>query len=162
MVTDILAGGRPADLALQQLITEVRDKFIGWVINKKGDKEDAKDVFQEGMLTMVMQLEAGKYTGEGSLTGYLWTICKRRWYKLIERKRKGQYSEVEEVEKELVEANVKPQPILEEPFEVMVEPDLLDREKYSWVKACFRSLKESCIKVMELIYLKQISREEVA
>ncbi|MCB0647755.1 MAG: sigma-70 family RNA polymerase sigma factor [Saprospiraceae bacterium] len=58
------------------------------ILSKGGTNEDAKDVFQDGMIALYLNLKNGKYTsmdGHG-LEAYFMQICKFRWYDKVKKK----------------------------------------------------------------------------
>ena len=163
LADDIIAGGKRADLALQELIREVRSRFILHVVSNNGREEDAKDAFQDGLIILILQLKDGKFKGSGSLTGYLRKISWRQWLQKKHEKSIGGPSR--KGKKDDFQADHGPPMRMElnrgDPFDVIPELDLLDREKYNWVRTCFSRFGEKCVRVLEL-YIREISREDIA
>jgi RNA polymerase sigma factor (sigma-70 family) len=96
-----------------------------------GSKDDALDVFQEGILVIYEQIKRGEVNQIKNFRGYLFSICKYKWYNMIRDNNSGEYTTVE-MEEIL--------PALE--FKQISEgwTDLLEKERR--VKIYFRSFME--------------------
>lgn len=55
-----------------------------YVLTNNGQADDARDMFQEGLLIFIKNLSTGKYRGESSIKTYLFAICRNLWLKTIE------------------------------------------------------------------------------
>ncbi len=65
-------------------------KVMNYVLHNDGTKDDVKDVLQEGMAELYLQLLEGRYPKDDYETGiefYAYGICKFKWNNM--RKKKG-------------------------------------------------------------------------
>ncbi len=85
LIHDIRIGGKSAELAIQYIYTTYRKSVIQFVLTLNGNKAEGLDVFQEGVLQLVISIEKGKFEGKSSLKTYFFGICKRLWYRKFNR-----------------------------------------------------------------------------
>ncbi len=65
-------------------------KIMHLVLKNSGDDNDAKDVYQEGMMEVVMQVRSGKLDQLTSrLSTYLYSICHHKWIDKLRRQNKA-------------------------------------------------------------------------
>ena len=55
------------------------------VLRNKGSKDEAKDVFQDGIIVLYNQLLSGAFEGRSSIKTYLYAICRRLWMRKLTR-----------------------------------------------------------------------------
>lgn len=56
------------------------------VINSKGSEEDAKDLFQEGMLLILYKSQSSNFTLTSTFSAYFYGVCKNLWGNHIQKK----------------------------------------------------------------------------
>ncbi len=96
-----------------------------------GSKDDALDVFQEGILVIYEQTKRGDVKQIKNFRGYFFSICKYKWFNMIRDNKSGEFTSIE-MEEIL--------PALE--FKQISEgwSDLLEKERR--VKIYFKSFME--------------------
>ena len=67
-----------------------KEQIFAFIQSRSGSREDAEDVFQESMRTLILNIRMGKFTGVGSIQAYVFAICKNLWYKRFQRIRREQ------------------------------------------------------------------------
>lgn len=84
---DIQAGGPRRQAALQQLYrsTPARQRLRQYILRNSGHAETAKDVFHDAMVVLDRNIREGKFRGEASLDGYLYSIGRFLWLKRLEK-----------------------------------------------------------------------------
>ena len=63
-----------------------KGRVINFLLAKNASKEDAEDVFQEGLSQMIVQIRDNNYRKTSALQTYLFAICKNIWHKRFSRK----------------------------------------------------------------------------
>ncbi len=91
IITNILGGGRSREQAIAYLYNEsgIKDEVMKFIRSRSGSQEAAEDIFQEGMVSLVMNIQKGKFKGEGSIKGYLYGICRNIWFKKAKKENPG-------------------------------------------------------------------------
>lgn len=60
-----------------------------FIINNSGNEDDARDVFQEVVLTLFEQLNAGKFEQRSSLKTWIYAVCRNKWMKQLAKRKKN-------------------------------------------------------------------------
>jgi DNA-directed RNA polymerase specialized sigma24 family protein len=63
------------------------------VLKNSGSSDDAKDVFQEGIIILCKNIREGKFQGTSTIGTYLFSICRFVWLKMLQHK--VRYSDAE-------------------------------------------------------------------
>ncbi|MHB1921628.1 MAG: RNA polymerase sigma factor [Chitinophagaceae bacterium] len=116
------------------------------VVNNSGQEEDAKDIFQEGLIILYEKAKPGGLVLQCKLKTFLYSICKNLWLKRLQQlNRKISLSNgVEEmvVEQELVDHQVR-------------------EEEFFRMSAALIKLGEPCKSLLEDYYLNQKTMQEI-
>jgi len=147
IIRSINEGGRNLESAMSHLYLKhaCRRQIFAFILKRKGSKEDAEDIFQDGIRFLIMQVRTNKYTGSGELGGYLFGICKNLWFKRFKRiSREEDLSQVD-TEAQADESN---------PELYMVEKDRSEQ-----IKQFMSVLSPACIQVLQLWQLGYSMRE---
>lgn len=75
------------DKALAVLYQENYPLIQHLVLQNKGSKDEAKDVFQDGIIVVYNQVLNGSFEERSSLGTYLYAICRRLWLRKLTRTR---------------------------------------------------------------------------
>lgn len=71
------------------LLRELYARFSGtikkMVLNNNGSLQDAADIFQEGLMALYVMAKDRDFLLSGPLEPYLYSICKNKWLKKIEK-----------------------------------------------------------------------------
>jgi RNA polymerase sigma factor (sigma-70 family) len=120
------------------------------VFQHRGTEEDAKDIFQDGMIALWNNIRSGNYQlREGvKLSTYLIQICKLRW--------------LERVKKASNRYEVKQEIILEPIQEAEVLIDWVDRDEMSTFQKHFTQLGDRCQHLLKQFYFMKHSLQEIA
>lgn len=149
----IIAGLRDAAntrQAFDQLYRQIYPAVRQQVVRFGGNEDDARDIFQEGVLALWKNVREGRYElrAEVKLSTYLIEICKRRWIDM-QKKASRRY------ERTL--------PVLPE---VKEEPgfltDWIDREDQAAFQARFGQLGQRCQDLLLRFYYERQPLREIA
>lgn len=130
------------------LYREFREQILRMVQKNNGNAEDARDVFQEGLVALWTNIAKGKFQiqAQAKVSTYLHALCRNIWISKL-RKRKVTYS-------------IEQTPALN----IAAEVDDLTSQ-YDQVKTLekqFEKLGDSCKKILTLTYFKKASMKEIA
>lgn len=119
-----------------------------FVTNNNGSFDDAKDVFQEAMITLYEKVQNDSFTLTCQIKTYLFSICKHLWLKRLQQM--GKYSS----------------PLNTEEEAVSVESDIEDAANkdaaYKIMDSALNSLGEPCKSLLEGYYLNKKGMQELA
>ncbi len=116
-----------------------------------GTKEDAREVFQQTMFSLVMKLENENFMIKSNLKGYLMQSCFNIWIKAKQHNRK--YMPTEKI------------PATAQAIDTTKEDleQIREKEKdYLKLYACLKPLSPECRKLLELSFFKKKTDEEIA
>lgn len=115
-----------------------------FISKNSGQNEDAKDIFQDGLITLINNLNKGSFKGNSTIKSYLFAICKNIWFQHLRKNKKFKQTELTDIEAtdDLIEKN-----------EI--------EEKYDLVKKKFRKLGDECQKILIEFYYQNKSMKEL-
>lgn len=145
---DYLGGIAQNDFAvLQQIYQESLPEVIKYIKRNSGTIDDAKDVFQEGILVIFKKVQQEKLVLTTSFHVYLFNVCKRIWLKKLSSK-KNKFVSLD-AEKEI-------------PFEEDFEENFLRTQKWTLFNQKFQLLTEECRKVLQMLFNGRTGKEIAA
>lgn len=119
-----------------------------FVINNNGSFDDAKDVFQEAIITLYEKVQTDSFTLTCQIKTYLFSICKHLWLKRLQQM--GRYNA----------------PLSSEEESVSVEVDMEEFNKkdaaFAIMDRALNSLGEPCKSLLEGYYLNKKGMQELA
>jgi RNA polymerase sigma factor (sigma-70 family) len=119
-----------------------------FVLNNNGSFDDARDVFQEAMITLYEKVQSDSFVLSCQIKTYLYSICKHLWLKRLQQM--GKYSSPLNMEEE----------------SIPVEADLDDFEQkdaaFEIMNRALNSLGEPCKGLLEGYYLNKKGMQELA
>ncbi|MEO1448820.1 MAG: sigma-70 family RNA polymerase sigma factor [Bacteroidota bacterium] len=89
-----IAAIKRGGLSLEKVMRELyqsggsRTQILEFVQKRGGSRDDAEDVFQEGVRNLVLNIRADKFAGASSLEGYLFGICRNVWFKKLQKQKR--------------------------------------------------------------------------
>ncbi|MEM7101629.1 MAG: sigma-70 family RNA polymerase sigma factor [Bacteroidota bacterium] len=146
IISAIQAGGFIEDRYVKYLYFRFQPKVLSFVQSNSGSEEEARDIYQDGVVSLYENIKTGKYRGEGSLAAYLFSICRFMW--LNKLKRKG-------IEKRVGE-EIRPDDFVESAL-----PSMLEQEKEEQILELFGELGEHCREVLIYSIFYGYSMEEI-
>lgn len=119
-----------------------------FVLNNNGSFDDARDLFQEAMITLYEKVQSDSFVLSCQIKTYLFSICKNLWLKRLQQM--GKYST----------------PLSSEEESIAVEADLEAFQKkdaaFSIMNRALNSLGEPCKSLLEGYYLNKKGMQELA
>lgn len=132
---------------LQVLYDKEYPKVKRYIVSNNGSEEDARDVFQESLMTLISYVKLNKYKEEYEIGAFLFSVSRNAWRKIAKNSR-----ETEELN-ELGGSYITPY------------SDLFNNERKRIIAELLEKLGENCkeILVATLFYgksLKEIAEEQ--
>ena len=118
------------------------------VLNNNGDINDAKDIFQEGMIVLYQKAISPDFKLNCLLKTYLYSVCRHLWLKKLQQKQR--YSDHFDITGEIVH----------------VEEDMDLHEKknadFALMENAMGRIGEPCKSLLEAYYIQKKSMQEIA
>lgn len=133
-------------LILKTIYQRYSHTIYNFIKDNNGSREDAKDIFQEGLMVIYKMTKKRKVELTSSFLTFLHSICRRLWWSKL-RKRKH-----------LVKSESIPPNIREENC---VEQKYIDHERYEFYKEKMNTLPAKQRQVLEL-YMEGKKMKEIA
>lgn len=147
-IIDFLKKGKEDD-AIKVLYKEVFPKIIKFIKKNGGSREDAEDVFQDGVSAFYKQWHLGNVDTDKDLESYIFIICKNLWLHLVKKKNKiGTFVDIETQ------------------LEITADDDIIKAiitdERKKHIESLMDSLGEKCKEMLTMSVFHQKSMEEIA
>lgn len=147
LIEAIQKGGKACDQALAYLYRTHMEKVIPFIMARNGSEEEAKDVFQDALVSLLMSIRKGSFEGKSSLQTFLFAISKNLWYRRFNRNQLSENYKANHVE-ETVEQST--------PF-----VSLMDQDQQKTLEQLLAQLKPKCREVLNL-WAQKYSMKEIA
>lgn len=150
---ELLARIRSGDSqAIKELYKSSFHYCASFILNNKGSKEDASEVFQKVMVILIEKLKDEHFTIKHNLKSFLYAVTRNQW--LTELKRTGRLTDiVDEEGKEL--------PLVSDYEQSMAEKE----EKESQFQRLYEAMKNAsaeCQKLLKLTFFEKKKDKEIA
>jgi RNA polymerase sigma factor (sigma-70 family) len=133
---------------IEQLYKENFSTIQAFILANNGSYDDAKDVFQEAMITLFEKAQSGSFVLTCQIKTYVYSVCRRLWLKKLQQQ--GRFSQ--------------PVDNLEETLSV--DDDLEEHAKHDAAFAimdrALKSLGEPCKSLLEGYYLQKMDMQALA
>ena len=118
------------------------------IINNNGTYDDARDVFQEAMITLYDKAKSDSFVLTSQIKTYIYSICRRLWLKRLQQM--GKF--------------IAPSETLEETIAVEEDIDLHEKKNadFAIMDRALNSLGEPCKSLLESFYLQKKGMTEIA
>jgi len=114
------------------------------IINNSGTEEEAKDIFQEAMVVLYEKANEGNFELSSSLKTWIYAVCRNKWLKQLEKKKKNyRFTDFEE-------------------FDAVEEKEEENISVHETLRANLNRLGVGCRKLLLLFYYFKKSMEEIA
>ena len=110
------------------------------VLSNNGTENEAKDVYQEALLTFWQKAASGKLVLTSRISTYLYSICLNQWRKELDRKSRLSFEEVDKKEYQTYDA----------------------KERLKIVMDCIGQLGDVCKSVLTYYYFDGMRMQEIA
>lgn len=144
----LIEGIRNQDKAvLKQIYADYFPTIKRFVLNNNGSEQDAKDVFQEGIIITYRKILGGTFELSSSFKSYIYAVCRFVWIKQLSKKKEDsenqnlftEYEGVQDVSVDEYEKN----------------------EQYKLYQTHFKRLSKDCQKIMTL-FLNKVPMKDIA
>jgi RNA polymerase sigma factor (sigma-70 family) len=130
---------------IQKVYDECFPMIERMVINSGGDNEQAKDVFQDGLLIVYRKLSNGEFQLSCKFSTYLYAICKKLWA----QEKKKRITRMRQIPSE--------QEMLEEPDSMYNEEEDNIKQIYHYH---FKEISKDCQKIL-ILHFNRTPIEEI-
>lgn len=132
---------------LKKIYEDSFPNIKGFIINNNGSEQDAKDVFQDGIVIIYRKIKNKTFHLNSSFNAYIFTVCRFIWIKKLSERKQDIYNQNEYLEYEGVSD------FLINEYE--------KNEQYKLYQKHFNRLNEDCKKILKF-FLQKISMKDIA
>ena len=135
-------------MAVEQIYREAFGYCASFIINNRGDMEQARDFFQEALIVLFNNLRKPDFSLTCNVKTYLYSVMRNQWLKKINKDQRGGLKLVidQDQDKEYVI-------IANDEIEEKQEKE----EKHEAVAAAMKLIKEDCHQLIMSFYFKKIN-----
>lgn len=72
-----------SEVMLKRIYVAYFPMVLQLVINNSGNEDDAKDVYQEGIIVLYHKVRAGNFELSSKLKTFIYSVCRRLWLKRL-------------------------------------------------------------------------------
>lgn len=137
-----------SDDALNKLYVGYFPMILQFILNNNGDEDDAKDVYQEGIIVLYNKIKSGDFELSSKLKTYIYSVCRRIWLKKLaqQSKKSNNISDFEDV--------------------VSVDVDLDEHEQkemqFDKMQSALVHLGEPCRTIIQDFYINNLSMQDIS
>jgi RNA polymerase sigma factor (sigma-70 family) len=133
--------------ALNKLYTGYFPMILQFILNNNGNEDDAKDVYQEGIIVLYNKIKGGNFELSSKLKTYIYSVCRRIWLKKLAQhsKKSNDLSDFEDIM--AVEVDMEQYEEKEQQFEKM--------------QSALLQLGEPCKTIIQDFYMNNLSMQEI-
>lgn len=75
--------------AFRKLYTDYFGMIRYMIVNNNGSEEEAQDIFQEAMVVLYEKVNEGNFELTSTLKTWIYAVCRNKWLKQLEKKKKN-------------------------------------------------------------------------
>lgn len=128
---------------MQYIYEKYFESIKGFVVRHGGTKDDAWDVFQDGLIVVYEQVKNKKLTIQNTFHTYFFTICKYTWLKILRDKDKKYFEQIE-TSRELEQINL-------HDYKLEVDEIIEKEKRVKLYNSNFLKLSKECQKLLALV-----------
>lgn len=133
--------------ALNKLYTGYFPMILQFILNNNGDEDDAKDVYQEGIIVLYNKIKGGNFELSSKLKTYIYSVCRRIWLKKLAQKSR-KTSNIADFEDVIA---------IEDDVEQHEEKD----QQFEKMQAALLHLGEPCKTIIQDFYINNLSMQDI-
>jgi RNA polymerase sigma factor (sigma-70 family) len=146
----IIKGIKEKDnLVLAYLCSEYMKEITKYIINNKGNKDDAKDVFQDAIIKVYRVIYRKDFVLRKSFETYFKSICMNTWISAVKLKNKQNSTDII------------PEDIIDD-TEMVLLYEYKNEQLRKLIRKQYGKLGESCRKMLGLYFFKRKQMVEIA
>ncbi len=119
-----------------------------FVLQNNGNKDDAKDVFQETVMSLYRNVKNDKYSLDSKLSTYIFSIGKNNWYKKL--RKNGRMSHLKEEQHHQISSDED------------IQADIEYTEQQKLIGKLLHKAGEECSKLLKLFYFEKMRMVKIA
>ena len=137
-----------SDDALNKLYVGYFPMILQFILNNNGDEDDAKDVYQEGIIVLYNKIKSGDFELSSKLKTYLYSVCRRIWLKKLSQqsKKTNNIADFEDVIS----------------TDVDMEDHELKEEQFDKMQSALLHLGEPCKTIIQDFYINNLSMHDIS
>jgi len=137
-----------SDDALNKLYVGYFPMILQFILNNNGDEDDAKDVYQEGIIVLYNKIKSGDFELSSKLKTYLYSVCRRIWLKKLSQqsKKTNNISDFEDVIS----------------TDVDIEDHEQKEEQFDKMQSALLHLGEPCKTIIQDFYINNLSMHDIS
>jgi len=134
---DSLASGD--ERGIMKIYEKVFPKVLNYVVKSSGNEDDAKDVFQKGLIQLSTRAQSQDFSIKSTFEGYLFTTCQNVW------RRELKISKARVTNDEVIH-------LVSEEREIALTA--LEQEKWELFQEKLKEISENCRKMLSYFFQK--------
>ena len=117
------------------------------ILKNSGNKQDAEDVFQEGVIILYRKVKEENFKLTSSIATFLFSISRYQWLNELRKRKKEPLSELKDISNE--------------------DEDLFgryseDESKFKKAEEAFMQIGDKCRELLQLFYYKKLDLKDIA
>ncbi|WP_342331866.1 sigma-70 family RNA polymerase sigma factor [Pedobacter sp. FW305-3-2-15-E-R2A2] len=133
--------------ALNKLYTGYFPMILQFILNNNGGEDDAKDVYQEGIIVLYNKIKGGNFELSSKLKTYIYSVCRRIWLKKLSQQSK-KTSNISDFEDVMA-------------VEVDVEQHEEKDKQFDKMQDALLHLGEPCKTIIQDFYINNLSMQDI-
>ena len=148
-ILELLESDRPEDAekGLEAIYAQFFPSILRYTLKNNGSESEAKDLFQDGIISFYTQVKKGNFKLTSSLKTYLFAVCRNLW--LTRLKGKKRTSDLEPVHYRIAEETDNLQLLITE-------------ESQELLQRILQHLGEECQRLLVYFYFDRFRMREIA
>ncbi|MFN6945513.1 MAG: RNA polymerase sigma factor [Cytophagaceae bacterium] len=84
---DIIQAIKSGDnqFVLSELYKNILPKIIGHIVKNNGNEDEAKDIFQDAVMSFYHQVKTGKFNEDYEINGFIFTVARNLWINRVKK-----------------------------------------------------------------------------
>ena len=136
------------EAALRMVYKDYYFMIEKYILSNSGNKEDARDIFQETMLSFYKNIKHGNYVLKSKISTYIYSISKNLWLKKINRKKK--------------EISLNGLDLNNTSSDQDIQGSLEYSEKQLLIGKLLMTVGSQCSKILKLYYYERLKMKKIA
>jgi RNA polymerase sigma factor (sigma-70 family) len=134
--------------AIESIYKENYNMIQAFILNNNGTYDDARDIFQEAMITLYEKAKSESFVLTCQIKTYIYSVCRRLWLKRLQQM--GRYISAGENVEETV------------PVEDDIEIHEKRNAEFAIMERAMGSLGEPCKSLLDAYYVQKKGMTEIA
>jgi RNA polymerase sigma factor (sigma-70 family) len=134
--------------ALNKLYIGYFPMVLQLILNNNGDEDDAKDVYQEGIIVLYNKIKSGNFELSSKLKTYIYSVCRRIWLKKLSQQSRKSNNVLDFEDVIAVEVDIEQHEEKDQQFEKM--------------QSALLHLGEPCKTIIQDFYINNLSMQDIS